>query len=180
MDHDKGGELVEIAREEVSARLRGTERRERSSGWLDEERATFVTITQGGTLRGCIGSIEPSRSLEEDVRSNAWAAAVNDPRFPPLSSEDLDEVDFEVSVLTPMEPLEVESEEELLERIRPGIDGLYIRDGHRAATFLPQVWKSIEDPREFLEHLKAKARLPVDHWSSSMEVFTYQVDKYQE
>ena len=104
---------------------------------LAEHRASFVTLTLRGALRGCIGSLHASRPLAEDVHANAWAAACRDPRFPPLAVVETTAIDVHVSVLSPLQPLPFESRAELLHSLRPGRDGLLIRAGHRQATFLP-------------------------------------------
>jgi hypothetical protein len=121
--------------------------------------ACFVTLRARGELRGCIGSVEPYRPLAEDVAANARAAAFRDPRFPPLTTEELAELTIEVSVLSPLTPLEVSGEEELYAALRPGVDGLCVEAGERRALFLPQVWESLADPREFVARLEAKAGL---------------------
>jgi pyruvate formate lyase activating enzyme len=112
---------------------------------LAEPGATFVTLTQGGQLRGCIGSLEAYRPLAIDVAENALAAAFRDHRFAPLSQEEFPRTRVEVSLLTPAEPFPVTSEADALARLRPGIDGLVLSYGRRRATFLPQVWESLPD-----------------------------------
>lgn len=180
MNREQGAELVTIARERVESGLEGRTAPEREGDWLREPGATFVTLTMLGDLRGCIGSLEATRPLIEDVRANAWAAAMRDPRFSPVRIEELAEIVFEVSLLSPNEQIRVTDEAELLDRLRPGIDGLVIRDGARGATFLPQVWETLPRPEEFLAHLKQKAGLGRDHWSESFEVYRYTVEKFSE
>lgn len=136
--------------------------------------AAFVTLKRDGGLRGCIGSPMAWRPLIEDVADNAHGAAVRDPRFAPLTERELDGLTLSVSVLTPPQPLPVNSEADLLAKLRPGIDGLIIEDqGHRA-LFLPAVWESLPDPRRFLAHLKQKAGMAPDHWSPSFRALTFQ------
>ena len=136
-------------------------------------RASFVTLERGGDLRGCIGVLEPFRPLVEDVAQNAFAAAFEDPRFPPLRAAEYPELTLKISVLTPAEPLVFGSEADLLDQIRPGVDGLILRDGGHRGTFLPSVWEQLPHPRDFLAHLKRKAGLPMGYWSDRLQVLRY-------
>ena len=146
---------------------------------LVAERASFVTLnTDGGQLRGCIGSLEAYRPLAEDVSHNAWAAAFRDPRFPPLEKDELAGLDIHVSVLGEAEPLEFGSEQELLGLLRPGVDGLILEDNAARGTFLPSVWESLPDPAQFLAHLRLKAGLPADYWSDSLRVWRYTTQSF--
>ena len=140
--------------------------------------ASFVTLKSHGQLRGCIGSLEAHQPLINDVAYNAYAAAFSDPRFPPLSEDELEGLEFHISVLTPAVPMEFESEQDLLEQIRPGIDGLVLEDGYNRGTFLPAVWESLPDKTSFLQHLKLKAGLPPDHWSDSIRVLRYTTESF--
>jgi AmmeMemoRadiSam system protein A len=145
---------------------------------LRELGASFVTLNKGGELRGCIGSLEAHRPLVEDVAHNAYAAAFSDPRFPPLAAQELPELEFHISILTPAEPMSFSSEEDLLAQIRPGIDGLILEDAGRRGTFLPSVWESLPDARSFLQHLKLKAGLPADYWSPTLKVSRYTTESF--
>jgi AmmeMemoRadiSam system protein A len=140
---------------------------------LNELGACFVTLRIEGELRGCIGTLEASQALIRDVVKNAFSAAFHDPRFPPLTSEEFDRIEIHLSVLTPPEPLPCDSEEDLLSRVRPGVDGLILRDRGRRATLIPAFWESEPDPHRFLGYLKRKAGLPRDYWSDSLEFFRY-------
>ncbi len=140
---------------------------------LREERATFVTLTREGRLRGCIGTIEPHRPLIVDLVDNAYRAAFKDPRFPPLRPEEERDLGISISLLSPLRELKVRDEEDLLDRLRPGRDGLVIADQGRRGVFLPQVWESLPDRREFLAHLREKAGLARDHWSEGMRVWRF-------
>ncbi len=132
-------------------------------------RGSFVTLrTPDADLRGCIGSIEAIRPLFEDVIHNAYAAAFEDPRFPGVQTAELPGLHIHISVLSPREAIACDSEDDLLDQLRPGIDGLVLIDGRRRGTFLPSVWETIHDVREFLTHLKLKAGLPPDYWSASL------------
>ncbi|NLH83669.1 MAG: AmmeMemoRadiSam system protein A [Phyllobacteriaceae bacterium] len=152
----------------------------RSTPRLAEPGAAFVTLTEGGELRGCIGSLAPRRALADDVVANARAAAFDDPRFPPLARDELDRIRVEVSVLSPLEPLPVVSEADALAKIRPGVDGLVLEWGRHRGTFLPQVWDDLPDPRAFLAHLKRKAGLPPDFWADDLRLSRYHVEKWSE
>lgn len=146
---------------------------------LREPRATFVTLELGRRLRGCIGVLEAVRPLVEDVAMHAFAAAFEDPRFAPLRPAEYPDLTLKISVLSPSEPMPFNSEADLLGQIRPGVDGLILRDrGHRG-TFLPSVWEQLPDPREFLDHLKLKAGLPPGHWSDSIQILRYTTESFQ-
>lgn len=148
--------------------------------WLQEPGACFVTLTQDGRLRGCIGSLEARRSLGEDVRANAVAAALRDTRFPPLTAAELAHTRIEVSVLSPMQPLSFDSEAHALAQLRPHVDGVVVEyTGHRG-TFLPQVWEQLPTPQEFMAHLKRKAGLPATFWADGVRLQRYTVEKWQE
>jgi AmmeMemoRadiSam system protein A len=142
---------------------------------LLEPGAAFVTLQLDGRLRGCIGSLLPRRSLAEDVAHNAYGAAFGDFRFPPLSLSEFPRLELHISVLTPLVRMEVESREELLKILRPGIDGLVLDDPPHRSTFLPQVWESLPDPEDFVGELLVKGGLPRDHWSSTLKVERYSV-----
>lgn len=147
---------------------------------LQAKRATFVTLHEQGRLRGCIGHLEAVLPLVQDVAENAYSAAFRDPRFPPLTPEEADVVDIQISILTPPEPIEFDSEADLLTRIEPGRDGLILEDRGARGTFLPSVWESLTEPRDFLRHLKLKAGLPADHWSEQLRVSRYRTESFAE
>ena len=142
--------------------------------------ATFVTLTQKGKLRGCIGSLEAYLPLSADVAKNALAAAFSDPRFPPLRAEELGRTRVEVSLLTPHEHFTVTSEADALKRLRPGIDGLILTHGQRRATFLPQVWETLPEPQRFMAQLKVKAGLSATFWDDQISLARYGVQKWKE
>ena len=118
--------------------------------WLAHPGACFVTLKQEGKLRGCIGSVEPCRPLADDLRENAVAAAFRDRRFPTLTAQELERTIIEVSVLSPLQRLKFSSEEELLDQLRPGIDGLVIEHQAHRGTFLPAVWDGLPGRKDFL------------------------------
>ncbi len=146
---------------------------------LREPGASFVTLTQNGVLRGCIGTIKPQLPLAQDVVLRAMAATREDPRFPPLRPEEVPYTTVEVSVLTQPEPLEYETPEQIPSLLRPGIDGVILACGLNRGTFLPQVWEKIPDPRQFLDMLCQKAYLPAGAWKQGdVEIYTYQVESF--
>ena len=147
---------------------------------LGEPGATFVTLTQNGQLRGCIGSLEAHRPLATDVAENARAAAFRDPRFAPLGKDEFARTRVEVSLLTPPEPFPVADEADALARLRPRIDGLILSYGRRRATFLPQVWESLPEAHQFIAQLKLKAGLPADFWHQQITLARYGVRKWKE
>ncbi len=172
---EQKNQLLRIAR----CAIERTEIPEASAPELMEERATFVTLEIDGRLRGCIGMLEACRPLAEDVAENAFAAAFRDPRFPPVSPAELDDLEISISVLSPPEEMVFSSEEALLEQIRPGVDGLILQDGFRKGTFLPSVWEQLPEKASFFEHLKLKAGLAPGHWSDTLRVFRYTAEYIQ-
>jgi AmmeMemoRadiSam system protein A len=143
---------------------------------LRELRATFVTLRRDGDLRGCIGGLEAVRPLVIDVAHHAFAAAFNDPRFPPLEVPEFDALEVRVSILSPPEPVVFASEADLAAKLRPGVDGLILEDGLQRGTFLPAVWENLPQPSDFLRELKRKAGLAPDHWSDAIRVRRYTVE----
>jgi AmmeMemoRadiSam system protein A len=172
-----GSTLIAIARAAIMA---ATTPRPAAWGeaWLREPGASFVTLKLEGELRGCIGAIEPHRALGDDVAYNAYAAAYRDPRFDPVGERERARLQVEVSVLSPREPLAVGSEQEALSALRPGVDGVVLEYGGLGATFLPQVWESLPQPAEFLDHLRRKAGLPGGFWHPDLRLSRYTVEKY--
>jgi AmmeMemoRadiSam system protein A len=148
---------------------------------LQIERGTFVTLKIGGRLRGCIGNLEPAGSMYEAIRRNALSAAFYDSRFPQLSADELAQVHIDISILTKPQPFEYKDSADLVARLRPGIDGVILRQGGYGATFLPQVWEQLPEAEEFLSHLCLKAGLSAMAWKDSHpEVATYQVQCFEE
>ncbi|MCK5003223.1 MAG: AmmeMemoRadiSam system protein A [Gammaproteobacteria bacterium] len=145
---------------------------------LQTNRATFVTLNKHGQLRGCIGMLEPIRPLAEDVAHNAFAAAFSDPRFPPLKENELEQLDIHISILGTPEKMSFDSEEDLIRQLKPGIDGLIMEEGRRRGTFLPSVWESLAESRDFLHHLKLKSGLPENYWSDDIKIQRYSVEEF--
>lgn len=143
---------------------------------LQAERATFVTLHKNGQLRGCIGTLAACLPLAQDVAQRAYAAAFDDQRFPPVRADELGRLEISISILTPPEPMQFASEAELLEQIQPQVDGLVLQAGYHKGVFLPSVWESLPDKREFLRQLKRKAGLPGDYWSEEVRVSRFRTE----
>lgn len=177
---EAGTSLLRLARNTIGERFGLPSKPIVESPEWQGKAATFVTLTQHGDLRGCIGSLEAWRPLAEDVRANALAAAFRDPRFPPLAAEELAHTRIEVSLLTPAEALPCRDEADALAQLRPHIDGIILSAGRHRATFLPQVWEQLPEPAAFLAQLKRKAGLPADYWGPELHLERYTVKKWQE
>ena len=148
---------------------------------LRELGASFVTLTIHGELRGCIGALEPAQPLAADVRDHAAAAALEDPRFMPVGSDELDRINIEISRLTLPVDLQYTDAADLLEKLHPGVDGVILRDGARRATFLPQVWEKLPDKAAFLDQLCAKMGVSPATWRQRhLDVQVYQVEEFHE
>jgi AmmeMemoRadiSam system protein A len=179
---DEKSALLSIALDSINSGLKhGKPARLNSNDYsasLSEQRASFVTLKLGEQLRGCIGTLEAHTSLLESVADNAYAAAFRDPRFAALSGSEVDDLTIEVSVLSPLQPVSFTSEEELLGKMVPGEAGWVLQDDGYRGTFLPSVWSSLNDPVEYLRHLKVKAGLGPDYWSETLEVWCYTTESF--
>lgn len=179
-DAADGEELLRAAREAVSHGVRTGRRLEvdpqEHPERLREKRACFVTLRKHGGLRGCVGSLVATRPLVSEVARCAHGAALADTRFEPVREEELPQLEFHISLLTPLEPLPAASEQALLAALEPGRDGLVLHEGDAAATFLPSVWEQVRSRAEFLQELRRKAGLQSDHWSPSIWFERYRVD----
>jgi hypothetical protein len=176
----KGKVLLAVARAAISSALGVLQMADESAPWLTEPGACFVTLTQNGELRGCIGSLQAHRPLLADIKSNAVSAALCDPRFMPLTADELDITDIEVSLLTPTQPMEFRDETDALSQLRPGIDGVVFEFGRYRSTFLPQVWEQLPQPHQFMAQLKRKAGLPDTFWDEGIKLSRYSVTKFIE
>jgi hypothetical protein len=163
-----GGELPTVNASDLPAKLKAT-------------KACFVTLTKAGSLRGCIGHIQPQEALYQAVIHNAQSAALHDPRFPPVQRDEVDQIKIEVSVLTEPQPLSFNSPEDLLNKLQPHQDGVVLRIGSRSSTFLPQVWEQISDKVDFLNRLSQKAGCEPSAWrGNETTVLTYRVEAFHE
>ncbi len=148
---------------------------------LKEKRGCFVTLHKGGNLRGCIGTIEPTRSLVAGVEENALNAALRDPRFPPLKEDELPEIDLEISVLTKPEELHFQDGEDLKRQVKPGVHGVILSNGWQRSTFLPQVWEQLPDKEVFLEHLCQKGGMGRNCWQDTATIVkVYEAEYFSE
>ncbi|MHB1069736.1 MAG: AmmeMemoRadiSam system protein B [Gemmatimonadaceae bacterium] len=179
-DASRGAILLKLARAAIAKRLKQPTPAVAEPEWLAEPGATFVTLTIAGELRGCIGTLEPHRSLGEDVAENAVAAAFRDPRFDPLRAAELKGVRVEVSLLSPAEPIVAADEAAALAALRPHIDGVVLEYKQYRSLFLPQVWEQLPEPTRFLAHLKRKAGLPMNFWSPAVRLSRFTVTKWTE
>lgn len=173
-------ELLLVARRELERYFRPeSDDIEIKDEWLNPG-ASFVTLTKSGNLRGCIGSLKAVSPLIEDIKSNALAAALNDPRFPPLKEEELKEIKIEISILSNLTELNFESEEDIHKQLKPYEMGLVLEFGLYRGTFLPQVWEYYPKPKDFLNNLKMKAGLGEEFYHNNMKIMWYSVEKCQE
>lgn len=175
-------ELLSLARTSIEASLPTGERAPYDAlplhTDLNRPGSSFVTLRVGEDLRGCCGTIEATRPLHVDVWNNAFASAFSDPRFPALTPAEWSDTGIEISVLSEPERCDVHSEAELLEVLRPGIDGVILQAGVRRSTFLPAVWDQLPNPRDFIRHLKLKAGWPADFWPLDMQVWLYTSESF--
>jgi AmmeMemoRadiSam system protein B/AmmeMemoRadiSam system protein A len=176
-----GEALLGIARGAISHRLglAGEAPPTDAAPWLNRPGASFVTLMLEDRLRGCIGSLAATRRLGEDVAQNALAAALRDPRFAPLAADEWQRCQLEVSVLSPAKPLRFGDEAEMLAQLRAGEDGVILEHEGRRATFLPQVWESLPDKRQFLGELMRKAGIPAETRLARCKLWRYRVIKWK-
>jgi len=180
MSVNQGEILLPIARSSISEALGQPLEAADNAAWLQDKAACFVTLTQQQQLRGCIGTLEAHRSLLEDVKSNARAAAFQDPRFTSLTAKELSFTDIEISLLSATQLIDFLTEQEALAQLRPDIDGVVFEYGVYRSTFLPQVWQQLPDTAEFVAHLKHKAGLSPDFWADEVKLSRYTVTKWRE
>jgi AmmeMemoRadiSam system protein A len=185
LTEEEGRYLLSFARKTIEQKIFNLgaqlELESLDSNTFSEKRGTFVTLTIDGGLRGCIGNIVPQESLLDGVKANAINAAFRDPRFEPLSEKEWEKVKIEISILTDPKPLDYSNRRDLLEKMKPGSDGVILKKGYNQATFLPQVWEQLPEKKEFLTHLCLKAGLDGNEWEKGkLEVSTYQVQAFEE
>lgn len=147
---------------------------------LKQQRATFVTLKKEEQLCGCIGAIMARTPLAQDTAEHAYAAAFRDTRFAPVGTHEMEKLNISISVLSPPKPLIFNNESELLQKFRPGIDGLILEENYKRGVFLPSVWESLPDQKEFFRQLKRKAGLPMDYWSDDIQVQYFTTEYFSE
>jgi len=141
---------------------------------LQQQLSCFVTLHKYGQLRGCIGALEAYQPLISDIAEHAFAAAFNDPRFPAMQQNEFEDIAIEISVLGKPQPMQFENEKDLLNQIRPAIDGLILEHGRNRGTFLPSVWEQLPLVDDFFQHLKAKAGLEKNWWRDDVRISRYE------
>lgn len=181
LDPGRASALFAVARESIRELLGLGSAPVRSEPWLHQPGACFVSLFVRGELRGCFGDLIPEQTLFEAARNLAHLAA-RDPRSRPIAAGELDDLEIEISMLSPWEPLEFASEEDAARQIRPGRDGLVIDYGGREATLLPQWWhwRGYTDRGAYLRFLKRKARLAEEFWSPDIRLWRYEVQSSRE
>jgi AmmeMemoRadiSam system protein A len=182
-DEDRAA-LLKLARSCIEAELiKGVKviRPEKKTPGLKENRGCFVTLHKNGTLRGCIGTIEPINPLVISVEENALNAAFRDPRFASLEEKELKYINIEVSVLTVPQELSFIDKDDLKSKLQKGVHGVILSSGRHKATFLPQVWEQLPEVENFLEHLCIKAGMGKDCWKNkTTRVQTYETEFFSE
>lgn len=147
---------------------------------LQVDSAVFTTLMRSGELRGCIGSLQAVDPLAQAVANSAFNAAFRDRRFGKVEPTELDELHVEISVLSALDLIKVDSRQALLDALKPGEDGLLMEDRGYRSTFLPKVWEKIPLPNQFLEELMQKAGLPAGHWSDTIRFYRYHTLSFAE
>lgn len=180
LSEQQGRALARYAREVIASALGGRTPEAPEFEAAHEPGATFVTLRQGKRLHGCMGSLVPHEPLVEDVAHNAGAAAFVDPRALPIELCDVPRLGVEVTVLGRLEPIDFHDEASAIAALRPGVDGVVLIWKGRRGTLLPQVWRDLPDPAEFLANVKLKAGLPMDFWASDVALFRYEAHKYED
>ncbi len=188
ISEEQGQRLIDIARRTIAAKLgilldphQVVSDQDLADPAFQELRGTFVTLKIKGQLRGCMGCLTPSESILQGIQRNAINSAFKDTRFPQLTPAELDQVEIDISILTNPRELEYSDGVDLLQKLRPNIDGVIIKKGSARATFLPQVWEQLPRPEDFLAHLCKKARLSQDEWKrGELGVSIYQVQYFHE
>ena len=183
LDVSTKSELLKLARDTIAL---GTEAKKNEIN-LDNYTpilrgvgASFVTLKIKGRLKGCIGSLQASKPLVLDVAENAYAAAFQDTRFSPVINNDLGLLTISISILNKPEKMDFKSEQDLISQLRPNEDGLILQDNHHRGTFLPSVWESLNDPKDFLAQLKIKAGLEKNYWSDDLQIQRYTTESFSE
>jgi hypothetical protein len=174
-----GDELARWARAHLRHALGGPAAAPPTGAWTRTPAATFVSLHwRDGSLQGCIGSLAAHRTVVDDVAANAVAAGTDDPRGRTLTPDDVDDLEVEVSILSPLEPITVTSEAEALAAIRPGVDGLLLTYRGQRGTLLPAVWDDLPDAGDFLAMLRRKAGLAPDFWHPAIALSRYTAERF--
>lgn len=184
---EQGKILIRLARQVIEENLEieptdPVKNEELTDPIFHEHKPLFVTLNKHGQLRGCIGCLVATESIVEAIKRHSVNAAFFDQRFSPVTEVEVPELEINISLLTDPQQLEYQKGEELENKLRPGIDGVILRDPSMgAATFLPQVWEQLPTVSKFLSHLCGKAGMPEDTWQKKrLEIQTYQVQYFKE
>jgi len=187
LSDDEGILLLKLARQSISQDLSDRDndieslKNIMSQFVINEKRGIFVTLHLNKQLRGCIGNIEPVKTIYTGVLENAKQSAFHDTRFRPVTHEEFNDIHIEVSVLTKPKPISYTDTKDLLGKLNPFIDGVIVKKRYQSATFLPQVWEQLKDPYDFLNHLCSKAGLSSNEWEKgAVDILTYQVQIFEE
>ena len=176
--------LLQLARSVILDRLgekTSSSLPERNSPVFMEKRGCFVTLHSKGQLRGCIGIIEPIKSLIAAVKENAMHAGFDDPRFSPVTFQEMKSITIEISILTKPTPVNFQNADDLKKQLKPGVHGVILTHGHHRATFLPQVWDQLPGMEDFLGHSCQKAGLEKTCWKDAKTaVEVYEVAVFSE
>lgn len=170
-------ELLGLARQAILHGLSNEDRLpinlEQLDPSLTQHACCFVTLHKSKKLRGCMGALTATQALAKDLIEHAYAAAFLDPRFARVTTTEVPQLHIEISILTPTCQISFQSEADLLDQLKPDVDGLVLEDKHYQATFLPSVWKTLPDKRRFLSELKYKAGMPANYWSDTLKAYRY-------
>ncbi|MDF1592575.1 MAG: AmmeMemoRadiSam system protein A [Desulfobacterales bacterium] len=185
LEHNDRQVLLKLARSAILAELlkdrNSIIKPKDISPLLKEKRGCFVTLHKCGSLRGCIGTIDPTTALISSVEENAINAAFRDPRFSPLEREEINAIDIEISVLTVPREIKFRDSEDLKKQIIPGVHGVILSQGYRRSTFLPQVWEQLPKKEDFLEHLCLKGGMSRSAWQDThTRVEVYEAEYFSE
>lgn len=182
LTNDQGSKLLKLARTAIDRKLGGDSHMPHiADPALLENRGTFVTLKLNSQLRGCIGNIDPVRSICDGISDNAVSAAFGDHRFSPLTEEEFDQVDISISILSKARKLSYSDGDDLIKKLHPHRDGVILRQGKAGATFLPQVWEQLPNAELFLSQLCHKAGLTANCWKAGeVEILVYQVQNFKE
>ncbi|MBW8183448.1 AmmeMemoRadiSam system protein A [Shewanella nanhaiensis] len=152
----------------------------RASSILNKTLGCFVTLTLQGELRGCIGHIETSQMLYQTIPVLTLRSALHDPRFSPLTAELLEQITIELSILSPLRSLMVNSREDLHHYLAQNRVGIILSEGSKRGVFLPQVWQKIPTPKHFIDALLTKGHWPKDYWSEKIKITQFGVNHFSE
>ena len=173
--------MLALARQAIQARWSQSNAQVASNlAHGDQKTGCFVTLRKHGELRGCIGTLEQDIPLLQSIPYFARAAAFQDPRFPPLTKDELADCVISISLLSEREPIPAGSKEELLAALTPFTDGLWLSDGYHRATFLPSVWRELPDKNDFIQHLLRKGGWSSQGWPAQMTAWRYHSIEFSE